>query len=170
MIRPYRGTTPKVAPSAYVDSSAQIIGDVWIGERSSIWPCAVLRGDVGAIRIGDDTSIQDCSVLHQDEGFSMIVGNRVTVGHCVTLHGCVVEDDCVVGIGATILNGARLGAGSVIGAGALVPEGMQVPAGSVIMGVPGKVRRQVTEAERARFAEGVKHYVGKARIYKEGSQ
>lgn len=170
MIRPYRGSTPKVAPSAYVDPSAQIIGDVWVGERSSIWPCAALRGDVGAIRVGDDANIQDCSVLHQDEGFPMIVGDRVTVGHSVTLHGCIVEDDCVIGIGSTILNGARVGAGSVIGAGALVPEGMQVPAGSVVMGVPGKVRREVSEGERARFAEGVKHYVEKARIYKEESR
>jgi carbonic anhydrase/acetyltransferase-like protein (isoleucine patch superfamily) len=165
MLRSFRGITPKVAVSAYVDPSAQIIGDVEIGERSSIWPCASLRGDTGPIRVGSETSIQDCSVLHLDEGFPLTVGDRVTVGHSVTLHGCTIENDSLIGIGATVLNGARIGTGSVVAAGSLVPEGMQVPPSTLVMGVPAKVKRAVTAEEQARFAEGVKHYVDKADVY-----
>jgi carbonic anhydrase/acetyltransferase-like protein (isoleucine patch superfamily) len=166
MIRSFRGITPKVAVSAYVDPSAQVIGDVEIGERSSIWPCASLRGDTGPIRVGNETSIQDNCVLHLDEGFPLTVGDRVTVGHSVTLHGCTIESDSLIGIGATLLNGARIGMGSVVAAGSLVPEGMQVPESTLVMGVPAKPKRAVTADEQARFAEGVAHYVKKAAIYK----
>ena len=165
MIRNFKGITPKIASSAYVDASAVLIGDVEIGERSSVWPCASLRGDTGSIRVGSETSIQDCSVLHLDEGFPLTVGNRVTVGHSVTLHGCTIEDGSLIGIGATVLNGARIGAGSVVAAGSLVPEGMIVPPSTLVMGVPAKVKRAVTAEEQARFGEGVKHYVEKAAIY-----
>jgi carbonic anhydrase/acetyltransferase-like protein (isoleucine patch superfamily) len=166
MIRKYRGITPQVAPSAYVDPSAQLIGDVAVGERSSIWPNASLRGDTGPIRVGEESSIQDNCVLHLDEGFPLTVGDRVTVGHSVTLHGCIVEDDALIGIGATILNGARIGKGSVVAAGSLVPENMQVPPATLVMGVPAKPRRPVADEEQARFREGVKHYVDKAQQYK----
>jgi carbonic anhydrase/acetyltransferase-like protein (isoleucine patch superfamily) len=169
MIRTFRGVAPQIAGSAYIDPSAQVIGDVMIGERSSIWPCASIRGDVGRITIGSESNIQDCSVLHMDEGFPLVVGNRVTVGHSVTLHGCIVEDECLIGIGAVILNGARIGAGSVIAAGALVAEGVQVPSGSLVMGVPGKVRREVTAEEKRRFGEGVTHYVEKAQHYRDSA-
>jgi carbonic anhydrase/acetyltransferase-like protein (isoleucine patch superfamily) len=165
MIRKFRDVTPKIASSAYVDPSAVLIGDVEIGERSSVWPCASLRGDTGPIRVGSETSIQDCSVLHLDEGFPLTVGNRVTVGHSVTLHGCTIEDGSLIGIGATVLNGARIGAGSVVAAGSLVPEGMIVPPSTLVMGVPAKIKRAVTAEEQARFGEGVKHYVEKAAIY-----
>jgi carbonic anhydrase/acetyltransferase-like protein (isoleucine patch superfamily) len=165
MMRSFRGIAPKVAVSAYVDASAQIIGDVEIGERSSIWPNASLRGDTGPIRVGSESSIQDNCVLHMDEGFPLTVGDRVTVGHSVTLHGCTVEDDTLIGIGATILNGARIGKGSVVAAGSLVPEGMEVLPSTLVMGVPAKPKRAVTEEEQARFAEGVAHYVEKARAY-----
>jgi gamma-carbonic anhydrase len=167
MIRTFRGISPKVAAAAYVDPSAQIIGDVEVGERSSIWPGASLRGDTGPIRIGSETSIQDNCVLHLDEGFPLTVGDRVTVGHSVTLHGCTVEDDTLIGIGATVLNGARIGKGSVVAAGSLVPEGMQVPPSTLVMGVPAKAKRAVTAEEQARFREGVAHYVEKARVYSE---
>lgn len=167
MIRAFRGATPKVSTSAYVDASAQVIGEVTIGERSSIWPNASLRGDTGPIVIGSETSIQDNCALHLDEGFPLTVGNRVTVGHSVTLHGCTVEDDSLIGIGATILNGARIGTGSVVAAGSLVPEGMDVPPSTLVMGVPAKPRRTVTREEQARFREGVQHYVEKAKIYIE---
>jgi len=170
MIRPFKGVTPKIAASAYVDPSAQIIGDVEIGERSSIWPCASLRGDTGPIRVGSESSIQDCCVLHLDEGFPLTVGNRVTVGHSVTLHGCTVEDESLIGIGATVLNGARIGKGSVVAAGSLVPEGMQVPPSTLVMGVPAKVKRAVTLEEQARFGEGVTHYVNKAQVYNSESK
>ncbi len=167
MIRPYRGHVAQVAASAYVDPSAQVIGEVAIGERSSIWPCVVIRGDVGLISIGDDTNIQDNSTLHSDEGFPLTIGNRVTVGHQVMLHGCTIEDEVLVGIGAVVLNGARVGRGAVIAACALVPEGMEVPPGSVVMGVPGKVRREVTPEEKQRFDLNLQHYLEKARIYRE---
>jgi len=169
MIRAYRGSVPRVAASAYIDPSAQVIGDVEIGERSSIWPNAVLRGDVNSIRIGEETSIQDNSVVHVDEGaFSTSIGNRVTVGHAVVIHGCTIEDDCLIGIGAVVLNGARIGRGSVVGAGALIPEDAQIPPGSLVLGVPGKVRRPVSEAEKERFRLNCAHYVETARAYKEG--
>jgi len=167
MIRPYRGHVAQVAASAYIDPSAQVIGEVAIGEESSVWPCVVIRGDVGLIRIGNQTNIQDNSTLHADVGIPLVIGDRVTVGHQVMLHGCIVEDDCLIGIGAIVLNGARIGKGSVIAAGALVPEGMEVPPGSVVMGVPGKVRREVTPEEKERFEVNLQHYIEKAKIYRD---
>ena len=168
MIRSFCGATPKVAPSAYIDPSAQVIGDVVVGDKASVWPNAVVRGDVNYIRIGDETNVQDNSVLHVDSGdFPLLVGNRVTVGHAVVLHGCTVEDECLIGIGAVILNGARIGAGSVVAAGALIPEGMEVPPGSLVMGVPCKVRRPVTGEEQERFRENCRHYVELRRQYRE---
>jgi len=167
MIRAYRGILPKIAASAYIDPSAQVIGDVVVGERSSIWPNVTARGDVNSIRIGDDSNIQDNSVLHCDPPFPLEIGNRVTVGHLAMLHGCTIEDDCLIGIGAVILNGARIGKGSAIAAGAVVPEGAAVPPASMMMGVPAKVKRQLTEEERRRFDENCKHYVEAARIYKD---
>lgn len=168
MIRSYRGVVPKISASAYIDHSAQVIGNVDVGERSSIWPNVTARGDVNTIRIGNDSNIQDNSCLHCDEGlFPLIIGDRVTVGHMVMLHGCTVEDDCLIGIGAVILNGARIGRGSVIAAGAVVPEGMEVPPGSMVMGVPGKVKRQLSDEERERFRQNARHYVAAARIYRD---
>ena len=167
MIRPFRGKTTKAAASAYIDPSAQMTGDITIGERSSIWPNVSARGDVSSITIGDESNVQDNSVLHCDEGFPLIVGNRVTVGHMAMLHGCVIEDDVLIGIGSIVLNGARIGQGSVIAAAALVPEGMQIPPYSMVMGVPGKVRREITEDERERFKLNCQHYVELAAAYKE---
>ena len=170
MLRSYRGLSPRIAGSAYIDPSAQLIGDITVGERSSIWPNASLRGDVGPIRIGAETSIQDNCALHEDDGFPLTIGDRVTVGHAVSLHGCTIEDDCVIGIGATILNGARIGRGSVVAAGSLVPEGATVPENTLVMGVPAKPRRLVSPEEQARFRDGVQHYVEKARVYLEESK
>jgi len=168
MIRAYRGIVPKIAASAYIDPSAQVIGDVVVGERSSIWPNVTARADNNSIHIGDDSNIQDNSVLHCDPGvFRLQIGNRVTVGHLAMLHGCTIEDDCLIGIGAVVLNGAKIGKGSVIAAGAVVPEGADVPSESMVMGVPAKVKRQVTEQECQRFRENARHYVEAARIYKD---
>jgi carbonic anhydrase/acetyltransferase-like protein (isoleucine patch superfamily) len=168
MIRPYRGTMPCIAESAYIDASAQIIGDVVIGERSSVWLNAAIRGDVNYIRIGNETSVQDNSVLHVDHvHYPCIVGNRVTVGHSVTLHGCVVEDEALIGIGAIVLNGAKIGRGAIVAAGALVAEGTEVPAGMVVMGTPAKIKRAVTDEETARFRENCDNYVRITAIYKE---
>src|SRR6266849_6832156 len=125
MIRSFRGTAPRIAASAYIDPSAQIIGEVVIGERSSVWPNTSIRGDTGLITIGSESNIQDNSSLHLDAGVPLTIGDRVTVGHGVMLHGCTIEDDALIGIGAIVLNGARIGSGSLVAAGALVPEGMQ---------------------------------------------
>lgn len=168
MIRPYKSIYPRIAPSAYVDQAAHVIGDVTMGERSSIWPCAVARGDVNRIVIGEDTNIQDGSVLHGELGmYPVLIGDRVTVGHMACLHGCAVEDDCLIGIGAIVLNGARIGKGSVVAAGALVPEGMEVPPGSMVMGTPAKIRREVTPEEKARFAENAQRYLRYRQDYRE---
>lgn len=168
MIRAYRGVYPKVAASAYIDSSAQVIGDVEIGERSSVWPNATIRGDVNSIRIGDESNIQDNSVIHvEHDTYPTHVGNRVTIGHSVTLHGCIIEDDCLIGIGAIILNGVRVGAGSVVAAGALVSERTQIPPGSLVMGMPAKVKRTLGEDERVRFRENAQNYVRYREIYRE---
>src|SRR5205085_3549040 len=122
MIRAYQRALPRIAESAYIDASAQVIGDVAIGERSSVWPNVSIRGDVNYIRIGDETNIQDNSVLHVDHDlYPCVIGNRVTVGHRVVLHGCEVADEALIGIGAIVLNGAKVGEGAVIAAGALVP-------------------------------------------------
>lgn len=168
MIRPYKGIYPTIAASAYVDQAAQVIGDVTLGERASIWPCAVARGDVNRIVIGNDSNIQDGSVLHGElDRYPVLIGDRVTVGHMACLHGCIVEDDCLIGIGAIVLNGARIGKGSVVAAGALVPEGMEVPPGSMVMGTPAKVRRPVTPEETARFAENAQRYIRYRQDFRE---
>ena len=168
MIRAFRGVLPRVAPSAYIDPSAQVIGDVTLGERSSIWCNATLRGDVNRIVIGNETNVQDNAVLHVDEGdFPLHLGDRVTVGHSAMLHGCTVEDGALIGIGAIVLNGAKIGAGAVIAAGALVSEGVEIPAGSLAMGVPAKVRRQVTDEEKIRFSVNADHYVTLCQSYRE---
>jgi gamma-carbonic anhydrase len=168
MLRPYRGILPTIADSAYIDTAAQLIGDVVIGERSSVWPNVTIRGDVNYIRVGEECSIQDNSVLHVDHRtYPCVVHNRVTVGHSVVLHGCEVFEGALIGIGAIILNGAKIGSGAVVGAGALVPEGMEVPPNTVVMGTPAKVKRAVTAEEKERFRENCDWYVALAKEYKE---
>jgi carbonic anhydrase/acetyltransferase-like protein (isoleucine patch superfamily) len=167
-IRPYRGKHPQIAASAYIDPAAVIIGDVVIGEDSSVWPCTVIRGDVHYIRIGARTNIQDGCVLHvmRDE-WPLILGDDVTIGHSVTLHGCHVESRCLVGMGAVILNGAQIGTGSIIAAGALVLEGTKIPAGSLVVGHPAKVRRQLTGIDQASINAYAKRYVEYKNIYRK---
>jgi len=150
-----------------VDPGAHLIGNVIVGERSSVWPASVLRGDNEPITIGDDTNIQDGTVIHTDMGFPAIIGNRVTVGHACVLHGCSIEDDSLIGIGAIVLNGAKVRSGAVVAAGALVPEGMEVPAGMLVMGAPAKARRAIREDEKERFRKGVAIYAARAADYKE---
>src|SRR5947207_13120968 len=159
-IRGYRGVKPKIAATAYIDPSAQVIGDVVVGERSSVWPNSTVRGDVHYIRIGDETNVQDNCCLHvQRDEFPLILGNLVSVSQSVTLHGCVIEDECLIGIGAIVLNGARVGTGSIVPAGAVVTEGMRVAPGSVVMGMPGKVRREATAEDRARIQRHADSYI-----------
>jgi len=146
MVRSYLGHTPVVPESCYVDVSAQIIGDVTLGEHSSVWMNAVLRGDVHSIRIGNGSNIQDCAVLHgMRYKYPVIVGDSVTIGHNATVHGCVVEDTCLIGIGAMVLNNARIGEGSIIAAGALIPEGTVVPPRTLWAGVPARQRRAIDD-------------------------
>ena len=168
MIRTYRGVSPRIAVSAYVDPSAEILGDVELGERSSVWPNTTIRGDVHFVRIGAETNIQDNSVLHVESGqYPLILGDRITVGHSVTLHGCTIQDDCLIGIGAIVLNGTLVGRGSIIAAGTLIPERMEVPSGSVVMGVPGKIKRQASAADLERIRHSAAHYVELAATYKD---
>jgi carbonic anhydrase/acetyltransferase-like protein (isoleucine patch superfamily) len=142
LLRSYKGHTPRIAASAYIDPQAVVIGDVEIGEDSSVWPCAVIRGDVHYIRIGARTNIQDGSILHvMRDTHPLVLGDEVTIGHSVTLHGCAIESRCLIGMGSIILNGAVIGAGSIIAAGTLVPERTIVAPGSLMMGQPAKLRR-----------------------------
>ncbi len=160
MLKSFLGHHPKIAASAYVEESAQIVGDVVIGADSSVWFNAVLRGDVHAIRIGQGTNIQDLCVLHgYKDRFAVMLGDRVTVAHSVTLHGCTIEDDCLIGMGAVVLNGAHIGRGSLIAAGAVLPERMEVPPGSLVMGLPGRVKRAVTAEETAMIARHAANYL-----------
>jgi carbonic anhydrase/acetyltransferase-like protein (isoleucine patch superfamily) len=146
MIRSYKGVLPKIAAGCYVDESAQVVGDVALGENSSIWMCAVVRGDVSSIAIGKNSNVQDCSVLHgMLNKHDVVVGDWVTIGHSVTLHGCKVEDDCLIGMGAVILNGAVIGRGSIIAAGTLIPEGTIVEPYSLWAGLPGKFKKKIED-------------------------
>ena len=155
-------------PSCYVDESAQLIGDVVLGENASVWMNAVLRGDVNSIRVGAHSNIQDCSVLHgMLNQWPVIVGEWVTVGHSVTLHGCVVEDRCLIGMGVVILNGARIGEGSIIAAGTLIPEGTIVEPRSLWMGVPGKLRKQLTDDDQETILRYGRNYQGYRESYLE---
>lgn len=169
MLRSYRGISPRIALTAYIDPGAHVIGDVTVGERSSVWPTATMRGDIEPIHIGNETNIQEGVVIHTDRGFPTVVGNCVSVGHSAVLHGCTVEDDALIGISAVVLNGARIGKGAVVAAGSLVPEGMEVSAGTLVMGTPAKPRRPVTLEEQERFRRGVDGYVERASIYLEQS-
>jgi len=164
MIRSYKGIKPTIPTSCYVDESAQIIGDVVLGEHASVWMNAVVRGDVHEIRIGARSNIQDCSVLHgMKNQYGVYLGEYVTVGHTVTLHGCVIEDRCLIGMGSIILNGAKIGAGSVIAAGTLIPEKTIVEPGSLWMGSPGKFKRKLNEKDQEAIMRYANNYLG----YKE---
>jgi len=155
-----------IPETCYVDESAQLIGDVVLGEHASIWMNAVLRGDVYAIRIGAYSNVQDCCVLHgMKNQYGVTLGEYVTVGHSVTLHGCVVEDRCLIGMGAIVLNGAKIGAGSIIAAGTLIPERTLVEPGSVWMGSPGKFRRKLDAGEDETIMRYAQNYLAYTREY-----
>jgi carbonic anhydrase/acetyltransferase-like protein (isoleucine patch superfamily) len=143
----------------FIHPDAIVLGDVVLGRDASVWPTAVLRADSERITIGDESNVQDGVVIHVDPGVPCTIGNRVTIGHRAVVHGATVEDECLIGMGAVVLNRAVIGSGSVIGAGAVIPEGMQVPPGSLVLGVPGKIVRQVDDETRKRVARGVRVYV-----------
>lgn len=145
--------------SAFVHPAAFVYGDVTLGPRVSVWPTAVIRGDTAPIVVGEDSNIQDGTILHVDPGVPCVIGARVAVGHRAIIHGATVEDDCLIAMGAILLNHVHVGAGSIVGAGALCPEGMKIPPGSLVVGLPGKVVRDVTDAERARIRRTVESYL-----------
>lgn len=159
--------TPQVGEGAWTAPSANLIGDVLVGARASVWFGAVIRADNTPIIIGEGSNIQDSAVCHSDAGFPLIIGARVTVGHQAILHGCTVHDDCLIGMGATILNGAVIGAQSIVGAGALVTEGKVFEGGSLIIGVPARVVRAVTSEEKQMMRASAAQYCDKAAHYSE---
>jgi gamma-carbonic anhydrase len=165
MLRSFRGRQPAVAASAYVDPSAQVIGDVRLGERASVWANVTIRADINSVTIGDDTNVQDNSCLHVDDDKPVVIGERVVIGHSCTVHGCTVEDDCLIGMGSTILNGARVGAGSIVAAGSLVLERQEIPPRSMVMGSPAKIRRQTTDDDLERVRRNAQNYVELSREY-----
>ncbi|HJQ22385.1 MAG TPA: gamma carbonic anhydrase family protein [Blastocatellia bacterium] len=160
MIRTYKGITPQIAHTAFIEASAQVIGDVHIGEQSSVWFNCVLRGDVYHIRVGSHTNIQDGTIIHVTSGrFATIIGDCVTVGHAVVLHGCTIKDRVLVGIGSIILDNVTVGEESFIAAGSLVTPGTVIPPRSLVMGSPAKVRREVTDDEVAMINRHWQSYV-----------
>jgi carbonic anhydrase/acetyltransferase-like protein (isoleucine patch superfamily) len=164
MLRSYKGISPRLGARVYVDPSAQVIGDVELGDHASVWMNAVVRGDVHSIRIGAYSNIQDNCVVHVFKALHpTVVADHVTVGHSVTLHGCTIGSFCLIGMAATILNDAKIGDECIVAAGTLVPEGMEVPPRSLVMGLPAKVRREITAAER----EGLRRYAENYFEYKE---
>lgn len=159
---------PEVAEGAWVADSAQVIGRVVLDEDASVWFGTVLRGDTERLHVGRGSNIQDGSVVHADPGFPVEIGENVTVGHQVMLHGCTIGDGSLIGIQAVVLNGARIGRNCLVGAGSLVTEGKEFPDGSLVMGAPAKVVRQLTPEQIERVKHGAKHYIDNARRYRAG--
>lgn len=162
------GVAPQVAASAWVADSGQVMGDVVLGEDASVWFGTVVRGDTARITIGAGTNVQDASVLHADIGQPLVIGERVTVGHQVMLHGCTVGDESLIGIGAIVLNDAKIGRNCLVGAGSLVTEGKEFPDGSMILGSPAKVVRQLTPEQIEGLRQSARHYMENARRFKAG--
>lgn len=165
-VRSFRGTAPLVHPSCFVESSAQLIGDVQLGEQSSVWFNSVLRGDVQQIRVGRRSNIQDLCMVHVvRDRWATQLGDEVTVGHHVVLHGCRLGNHILVGMGSILLDGVKVGDDCVIAAGTLLTPGTEIPPGSLVMGSPGRVKRPVSDEERAWIARTAEHYVGYAQEY-----
>ncbi|HEV7932320.1 MAG TPA: gamma carbonic anhydrase family protein [Actinomadura sp.] len=148
LVLSFDGFQPVIAPTAWLAPNATVAGRATVGAGSSVWYTAVVRADLDSVSIGNESNVQDGAVLHTDPGFPLTVGDRVSIGHRAILHGCTIEDDVLVGMGAVIMNGAVVGEGSLIAAGAVVLEGTRIPPGSLVAGLPGKVRRELTDAER----------------------
>ncbi|MFH1367690.1 MAG: gamma carbonic anhydrase family protein [Elusimicrobiota bacterium] len=166
MLREYEGHKPRIHPSAYISNNAIVIGKVIIGAGASVWPACVIRGDVEEILIGENTNIQDGTIIHTNYDLPAIIGNGCTVGHRAVLHGCRIGNGCLIGMGAVILDGASVGDGCIIGAGSLVTENSVIPEGSLVLGVPGKVARQVTPEEKEKTAKNTREYLVFAGLHK----
>ena len=160
---------PHVDPSAFVHPRAFVCGNVTLGARVSVWPFAALRGDTAAITIGADSNVQDGTIIHVDHGVPCTIGCRVGIGHRAIVHGATVDDDCLIAMGAVLLNGVHVGSGSIIGAGAVCTEGFQVPPNSLVLGVPGRVVRQTTDAERERIKGTVESYLALQEEHRRGT-
>jgi carbonic anhydrase/acetyltransferase-like protein (isoleucine patch superfamily) len=160
--------SPQIDPTAYVAEGARVVGAVVLRPGTSVWFNAVLRGDAEQIVVGEETNIQDGAILHADPGYPCVVGARVVIGHGAILHGCAVGDDCLIGMGAIVLNGARLGSGCIVAAGALVPEGREIPERSLVMGVPGRVVRSVSEEDVEDIRAAAERYRQRAQWYRSG--
>ncbi len=167
MLKPFNGHTPAVRASCFVAENATLIGHVTLLEEASVWYGAVVRGDADAIVIGRGSNVQDCAVLHTDKGFSLTLGEHVTVGHSAVVHGATVGDNVMIGMHATLLNGCVIGKNSIIGAGALVREGQVIPENSLVVGMPAKVLRQVSEEQKADILWNARHYVELGQKHKE---
>ncbi|HLW78898.1 MAG TPA: gamma carbonic anhydrase family protein [Terriglobia bacterium] len=165
MILNYRDRVPRIPASAFVASSADVIGDVELGENASVWFGCVLRGDIEPIRVGANSNIQDGSILHTMVGAATTVGAWVTVGHRAVLHGCTVEDHCLIGMGAVLLNNVRVGEGSIVAAGALVPEKTVIPPRSLYLGFPARFQRHLTDADRVFIDMHAAHYLDYKEVY-----
>jgi carbonic anhydrase/acetyltransferase-like protein (isoleucine patch superfamily) len=159
---------PQIASTAWVADSAQVMGGVTLEADASVWFCATVRGDTEHIHIGEGSNIQDGSVLHADHGQPLTIGKNVTVGHMVMLHGCTIGDESLIGIGAIVLNGAKIGRNCLVGAGSLVTEGKEFPDGSMIMGTPAKVVRQLTPEQMEGLRQSARHYIENGQRYKAG--
>ena len=162
------GVAPQIAESAWIADSAQVMGDVQLGADASVWFGTVVRGDTAHITIGEGTNVQDASVLHADEGMPLTIGRHVTVGHQVMLHGCTIGDESLIGIGAIVLIGAIIGKNCLVGAGALVTEGKEFPDGSMIIGSPARVVRQLTPEQIEGLRRSAQHYIHNARRFRAG--
>ena len=166
MLRKHAGHTPKLGAGVFLAETCAVIGDVEIGDESSIWYGAVVRGDVMPIRIGARTSLQDNAVVHvTSERFGTTIGSDCTIGHAAIIHACTIEDHCLIGMGSILLDGCRIGRGSLVGAGALVTPGTDIPPGSLVIGSPAKVKRAINASERAQIEYGAAHYVELTRRY-----
>ncbi len=170
MLTAYQNTTPRIHPSAFIAEGAMIIGDVTIGEKSSVWFNCVLRGDVDRIEIGARSNIQDGAVVHMDKNFPAIIGDDVTIGHGAIIHGCTIGDGAMISMGAIILTSAKIGAGAIVGAGAVVREGQEIPAKSLAVGIPARIRRDVTAEELERMRLGKDDYVLRGQLMKEAKE
>jgi carbonic anhydrase/acetyltransferase-like protein (isoleucine patch superfamily) len=159
---------PSVDPSAFIHPDAFVCGDVTLGARVSVWPTAVIRGDTGRIVIGDDSNVQDGTVIHVDHGVPTTIGRRVAIGHRAIVHGAAVDDECLIAMGAILLNGVQIGSGSIVGAGAVCREGMTVPPNSLLLGVPARIVRETTVAERERIARTVESYLALQQSHRRG--
>jgi carbonic anhydrase/acetyltransferase-like protein (isoleucine patch superfamily) len=167
MMMDFKGKSPKISDTAFIADSAAVIGDVEVGDFSSVWFNAVLRGDRNKIRIGNRTSIQDSVVIHVDPVNGVQIGDDVSVGHGAVLHGCRIESNVLIGMNSTVLNGAEIGKNSIVGANALIPEGKKFPENSLIIGVPGKIKREIEESEIEAIKENAAEYVEFVREYRE---